>query len=87
MCTDAYLILLIAYLRMYLVHLELLLAILIFLNLCDPTEEGAPTSANKRSTSDRRIRPDARAFLPLIARSGWSVFGSVQSHQHEQLVV
>ena len=87
MCTDAYLFLLISYLRMYLVHLELLLAILTFLNLCDPTEEGAPTGANKRSTSDRRIRPDTRAFLPLIGRSGWPVLGSVQSHHHEQLVV
>lgn len=62
MCIDAYLILLIAYLRMNLIHLELRLAILTFLNLCDPTEEGAPTGANKRSTSDRRIRADARAF-------------------------
>ena len=67
---------------MNLIHLEPLLAILTFLNLCDPTEEGAPTGANKRSTSDRRIRPYARAFLPLIGRSGWSFLGGVQSHNH-----
>ena len=47
---------------MNLIHLELRLAILTFLNLSNPTEEGAPTGANKRSTSDRRIRADARAF-------------------------
>ena len=47
---------------MDLVHLELLVAILTFLNLRDPTEEGAPTSANIGITSDGRIRTDAWAI-------------------------
>ncbi len=53
MCIDAaYLVLLVPYLGMYLIHLELLLAILAFLDLCYPTEEGAPTASYERITSD-----------------------------------